>query len=83
MPREVTDPDGITWTCIQAFSGLGQDPEKAEAARVDGQSDAFQVVCTPSGGAQSVRLELPGNWEETASDNQLLEGIRAQSRQPS
>jgi hypothetical protein len=34
MPREVTDLDGITWTCIQAFAGLGKDPEKAEAARV-------------------------------------------------
>ncbi|WP_262297605.1 hypothetical protein [Microvirga sesbaniae] len=76
MPREVTDPDGITWTCIQAFSGLGKDPEKEEAARVDGKADAFQVVCTPSGGAQSVRLELPGNWERTASDEDLLDRIR-------
>jgi hypothetical protein len=56
MPREVTDRDGITWTCIQAFSGLGKDPEKTEAARVNGKADAFQVVCTPSGGAQSVRI---------------------------
>jgi hypothetical protein len=41
MPREVTDRDGTTWTCIQAFSGLGNDPEKTEAARVDGKGDAF------------------------------------------
>jgi hypothetical protein len=77
MPREVTASDGITWTCIQAFSGLGNDPEKAEAARVDGKGDAFQVVCTPSGGAQSVRIELPGDWERNISDEQLLDMIQA------
>jgi hypothetical protein len=79
MPREVTDPDGITWTCIQAFSGLGKDTEKVEAARVDGKADAFQVVCTPSGGAQSVRIELPGNWERRTSDEELLEKIHVNS----
>jgi hypothetical protein len=79
MPREVTDPDGITWTCIQAFSGLGKDTEKVEAARVDGKADAFQVVCTPSGGAQSVRIELPGNWERQTSDEELLEKIHVNS----
>ena len=79
MPREVTDPDGITWTCIQAFSGLGKDMEKVEAARVDGKADAFQVVCTPSGGAQSVRIELPGNCERRTSDEELLEKIHVNS----
>jgi hypothetical protein len=62
MPREITDKDGITWSCIQAFAGLGNDPEKADAARVNG-SDRLHVVCTPSGGAASVRLELPDGWE--------------------
>jgi hypothetical protein len=81
MPREVTAPDGITWTCIQAFAGLGNDPEKAEAARVDGEADAFQVVCTPSGGAQSVRIELPGDWEQKAPDEELVDMIRAQLEQ--
>ncbi|MBO1908935.1 hypothetical protein J4G37_29180 [Microvirga sp. 3-52] len=81
MPREVTDPDGITWTCIQAFAGLGNDPEKEEAARVDGEADAFQVVCTPSGGAQSVRIELPGDWEQRAPDEELVDMIRAQLEQ--
>ena len=83
MPREVTAPDGITWTCIQAFSGLGKDREKTEAARVDGETDAYQVVCTPSGGAQSVRVELPGDWERTVSDEQLLDMIQAQLQQAS
>ncbi|MGO4386116.1 hypothetical protein AB4Y85_01120 [Microvirga sp. 2YAF29] len=83
MPREVSAPDGITWTCIQAFSGLGKDPEKMEAARVDGKADAFQVVCTPSGGAQSVRIELPGDWEAEISEEQLLDMIQAQLKQDS
>jgi hypothetical protein len=64
-------------SCIQAFSGLGKDPEKTEAARVNGGADAFQVVCTPSGGAQSVRIELPGDWEQKISEEQLLDMIRA------
>jgi hypothetical protein len=83
MPREVTDRDGITWTCIQAFSGLGNDPEKTEAARVAAKGNAFQVVCTPSGGAQSVRITLPGDWEKKTSDEQLVVRIRAQLHQDS
>ncbi len=78
MPREVMDSDGITWSCIQAFAGLGKDPEKTEAARVDGSRDRFHVVCTPSGGAKSVRVELPGNWEKGLSDEQLLQVIHEQ-----
>ena len=58
--REVTDDDGITWTCIQAFAGLGKDRNKTDAARVEGAESLVHVVCTPSGGAKSVRVELPG-----------------------
>jgi hypothetical protein len=75
MPREVTDSEGITWSCIQAFAGLGKDPEKTEAARVDGSRNRFHVVCTPSGGAKSVRVELPGDWEKGLSDEALLRAI--------
>ncbi len=78
MPREVTDADGITWTCIQAFAGLGKDAEKTEAARVDGAGNRFHVVCTPSGGAKSVRVELPGHWEKGLADEELLRAIHAQ-----
>ncbi len=79
MPRDVTDSDGITWNCIQAFAGLGgaEEKEKAEAAKVDGARDRYHVVCTPSGGAKSVRVELPGNWEEGLSDEELLRAIKA------
>ncbi len=76
MPREITDSDGIAWTCIQAFAGLGNDAEKRQAARVDGTSDQVHVACTPSGGAHSVRLDLPDDWESGLSDEDLAARIR-------
>jgi hypothetical protein len=76
LPREVTDSEGIAWTCIQAFAGLGKDPDKIEAARVDGEVDRYDVVCTPSGGAKSVRIQLPGDWETSVSDETLVGFIR-------
>ena len=81
MPREVKDGDGITWSCIQAFSGLGGGEEKAEAAKVDGAKNRYHVVCTPSGGAKSVRVELPGDWGEKLSDEELLSAIHQQLAQ--
>jgi len=75
MAREVADSDGTTWSCVQAFAGLGNGPEKVEAARVAGREDHVHVVCTPSG-AGSVRLELPEGWEETMPDEALLEAIQ-------
>lgn len=75
MPREVTDAEGITWTCVQAYAGLSEGNENAEAAKVEGADDRYRVVCTPSGAAQSVRLELPGDWEKGLSDEDLLREI--------
>ncbi|MGE5658835.1 MAG: hypothetical protein ACM37W_19735 [Actinomycetota bacterium] len=80
MERVVNDSNGITWTCIQAFTGLSDQPEDREAAQVKGEEDAYWVVCTPSGGAQSVRLKLPGNWETAYSDEALLHQIEGQSQ---
>jgi hypothetical protein len=77
MPREITDEDGMTWSCIQAFAGLGNDPEKIDAARVSG-SERLRVVCTPSGGAGSVRLELAEGWEQGMPDVNLLREIQKQ-----
>lgn len=76
MERVITDPDGITWTCVQPFSGISEDAEKREAARVKGQENHYWVVCTPSGGAQSVRLALRENWEHNTSDRDLLQAIQ-------
>ena len=81
MPRDVTDSDGTAWTCIQAFAGLGADAEKTEAARVEGAPDHVHVVCTPSGGAKSVRVQLPQAWEQQLSDQELLQLIRTSLEQ--
>jgi hypothetical protein len=51
-PRVVTDADATRWSCI----------EGSAAKLADG--NAVPVVCTPSGGAQSVRLDLPAGWDE-------------------
>jgi hypothetical protein len=77
MAREVTDAEGTAWSCIQAFAGLGEDPAKTEAARVEGAPDRVHVVCTPAGGARSVRVELPLGWAEALPDDAILEAIRA------
>jgi hypothetical protein len=76
MTRELTDAQGIAWTCVQAFAGLGGGSDKTQAARVDGSEDRLHVVCTPSGGARSVRLELPDGWEAGLSNDELLGAIR-------
>jgi len=78
MPREVTDAEGITWSCIQAYAGLSQNAENQEAAQVNEDKDTYRVVCTPSGAAKSVRLELQGDWENSYSDDQLLQEIEKQ-----
>lgn len=78
MPREVTDGDGVRWTCVQAYAGLAQSADESgnkDAARVDGAGDRFRVVCTPSGGAQTAELELAGDWEERMSDDDLVKEI--------
>ena len=80
MPREVTDGDGVTWACVQAYGGLSGGEENEEAARVEGAGDLFQVVCTPGGGAQTVRLELEGGWEESLSADELLKKIDSARR---
>jgi hypothetical protein len=72
MEREVTDREGITWQCIQALSGISED-----AAQVKGEEDAYWVVCTPSGGAASVRLKMKEDWQTTCSDESLLREIEA------
>lgn len=72
MAREVTDGEGIRWNCVEAYAGLSPGANGGEAAKVDGEGERFRVVCTPSGAAKSVELELSGGWEESLSDQELL-----------
>jgi hypothetical protein len=78
MEREIVDSNGIIWKCVQAYSGLDNSTQNNEAAQVKGQEDTYWVVCTPSGGAKSVRLKLEGDWETSYSDEVLLNEIQAQ-----
>jgi hypothetical protein len=75
MPREVTDGEGTTWSCVEAYAGLAEDGT-SDAARVEG-TDRYRVVCTPSGGAQTVELELPGGWTESMPDEALVREIES------
>ena len=78
MEREVQDGEGTTWRCVQAFAGLSDTEAAQEAARTDG--GRVQVVATPSGGARSVRLELPEHWKDGLSDDALVSAIQAGQR---
>ncbi|GHA57477.1 hypothetical protein [Pontibacter akesuensis] len=77
--REVTDQDSTQWTCVQAYAGAMQDEKTAEAATelASNGNGKVPVVCTPSGGAQTVRVELPKNWLEELPDEELLAEIKA------
>lgn len=79
LEREITDADGTTWTCVQAFSGLGKTTEESTdaAERVAITDGAVAVVCTPRAGAQSVRLELQKGWAEELDDDALLRELEA------
>ncbi|MDB4949076.1 MAG: hypothetical protein JWM27_1725 [Gemmatimonadetes bacterium] len=80
MAREVTDDEGIVWTCTQAYAGLGEHATMEAAAEIEGAPGKYRVVCTPSGGTQSVELELPGDWEKALADGDLLAGIQDKRR---
>lgn len=79
--REVKDAEGTTWTCVQAY-GAGSDKKAEEVAkRTEGNRKEIPVVCTPSGGAQSVRLKLLLDWLEQLSDEELLKKIRTAAKE--
>jgi hypothetical protein len=76
MPHEISDAEGRTWSCVQAVVGFGNDPEKANTARMHGERGRLDVVCTPNGGAKSVRIDLAGGWEEGMSDGGMLKAVQ-------
>lgn len=78
--REVQAEDGTRWTCVQALGGVEGEVAEAAAERVEGDDGKVPVVCTPSGGAETMRVRLAAGWEETVSDEALLAAIAAGSR---
>ncbi|MGQ0652505.1 MAG: AI-2E family transporter [Betaproteobacteria bacterium] len=74
--REVTDGGQLKWSCVQAYGG------SSETKRADAGADLatddngmVAVVCTPSAGAQSVRVELSRGWQADLADAELLAAI--------
>jgi hypothetical protein len=75
--REVTDQHNTTWTCVQAYAGVDSSAA-AEATKLsETEAGSVPVVCTPSGGAQTVRLELSKEWLDSLSDEELTNAIAA------
>jgi hypothetical protein len=76
--REVQDGQNVRWQCVQAFAGSG-GVAASQATEIIEQNGEVPVVCTPSGGGQTVRLKLPLHWDAEMSDVALLEAIAAVS----
>lgn len=66
--RTVQDADNTEWTLAQALVGTDDERDHAD------HDGTVPVVATPSGGAQSVRLELDPDWAD-ADDSALLSAI--------
>jgi hypothetical protein len=64
-----------TWQCVQAYGGLENTSNKKIEDLTINQGNV-EVICTPSGGAQTLRIMLPSSWAEDASDEDLKMAIR-------
>jgi Na+-translocating ferredoxin:NAD+ oxidoreductase RnfC subunit len=74
--REITDKDNVRWTCVQAYSGTDGEISEKISELSENDEGEVPVVCTPSGGAKSVRLQVSKEWEGL-SDEELLSAIEA------
>ena len=81
--REVTDHNNTRWSCVQAFAGTNGDAAKEAIQRAENSKGEVDVICTPSGGAQTVRLRLDQQWAESVSDEALVLAIEKQQDQSS
>lgn len=79
-PREVTDKDNTNWTCVQAYGSLSKENAEIASELTEDKNGEVTVVCTPSGGAQTVRLQLPKDWMEQLADEELLSKIEASQK---
>lgn len=75
--REVQDQNNTRWVCVEALSGITEGRKEIEE-KVQDENGRVTVVCTPSGGAQTVRLQLASDWVNTVSDDKLLQEIAQQ-----
>ena len=73
--REVKDSEGITWKCIQAFSGGSKALAEKATALAENAPGQVTVICTPSGGYQTVRVELSEDWIDHLPEEELITTI--------
>ncbi len=73
--REVTDQQRTTWTCVQAYAGTDGAAAQQATELSESEAGTVPVVCTPSGGAQTVRLELSKGWFDSLTDEELTAAI--------
>jgi hypothetical protein len=72
--REVQDHNNTKWVCVEALSGLS-DNSTAVADKIQDSNGNVPVVCTPSGGAQTVRIKVSSDWNDALSDEELVREI--------
>jgi hypothetical protein len=73
--REVQGEDNTNWACVQAYAGAKKELAEKGAELAESSNGTVPVVCTPDGGAQTVRLELPKDWMDNITDEELLGNI--------
>jgi hypothetical protein len=74
--RQVKDQNNLEWNCVQAFTGTNGEAAEKAAQITEENNSTVNVVCTPSGGAQTVRLKLHPDWIEKISDEELVALIK-------
>jgi hypothetical protein len=75
IQREIQDKNGTTWQCVQAFAGVETKTTHKAVEHSENKDGTVTVICTPSGGAQTVRLQLPANWNDQMENEELAEAI--------
>ena len=70
MLRTVTDAQGVRWSLAEAYAGLSEG--SAEGVPVP---ESAEGIATPSGGAQTRRLTVPGDGESALDDSDLAARI--------
>lgn len=73
--REVQGSDNIKWSCVQAFTGIKGKLADEAVARMEKDGKAVEIICTPSGGEQTVRLQLSPEWMSSMPDQDLVVAI--------
>jgi hypothetical protein len=79
IQREVLDKENIRWTCVQSFTMAEGEAAERLKESVMQDKEKVMVVCTPSGGQKTVRVELPNDWNQVLTDDELIKEIEDKS----